>query len=194
MAVYPACRQTLKMNIPQIMPRGQKFNWCGRRWKLLDILKDAQSGDLCFLAIMTEPVWDDCVAFGDDNNWENSKIRRDLVEQVLPTLNADVMRPIVTDMADESGNENYGKTIDMISLLTADAYRVYRPWMPRYRDWIWLSTPLYSIPGSACYVRLVNPSGALGYYHVYYAIGLVPGLCAISQFALANGEIEVIND
>jgi len=195
MAVYPACRQTLNHNTEtNPVQRGMHFRWCDREWVTLDLLYDDATNCLHYLAIMKEPAWNNTVRFGEDNRWETSEIRRRLREEVLPTLDVTRLAEVFVDMVDESGDETYGTCKDFITLLTADAYRAYRRWMPTYERWIWLATPFSAFPGYAYNVRIVDTSGALGSYLAHNANGLVPGLCAISSFALTNGEIEIIND
>jgi hypothetical protein len=74
----------------------------------------------------------------------------------------------------DNGDDAYGTSEDLVTLLSCDQYRKYRKLMPKYDDWIWTVTPYSCYTCHASTVRYVNPSGELYGTDVTNSIGVTP--------------------
>lgn len=107
--------------------------------------------------------------FGKDNNYANSKIRKDLnnsnLAKELKEKFGDKIVPISTDLFSLDGLDDYGKVEgDILAIPTLDLYRKFRKDIPKLNFWWWLATP-YSTP-SGCgsgYVMYVDSFADVDY-------------------------------
>lgn len=103
--------------------------------------------------------------FGKDNNYANSKIRKNLndsnLAKELKEKFGDKIVPISTDLLSLDGLDDYGVVEgDILAIPTLDLYRKFRKDIPNSDSWWWLSTP-YSTPSgfSSDYVVYVDSYG-----------------------------------
>ena len=105
--------------------------------------------------------------FGDNNDYRNSKIRKDLAElseKIIAEISEDAIVPAEIDLFSHDGLDDYGKITDKVSLLTYDMYRNNRKNIKLLDTPWWLATP-DSTPsgyGSGC-VRYVGSDGGVDY-------------------------------
>lgn len=114
---------------------------------------------------------DECIfnrEFGENNNWRESPIRKelnsDLYEKMAFEIGKDAIIPITVDLFSHDGLRDYGTCIDNISILTYDLYRNNRDNIKGGSESFWTNTP-DSTPsgyGSRC-VQVVYSDGSVGY-------------------------------
>ena len=128
------------------------------------------------------------MAFGDDNDWRGSKVRKFLNSDHLAELSrifgADNIIEHDVDLLSLDGLDYYGTSVDKVSLLTIDQYRKYRNVLGGNLDaWWWLATP-DSIPNGGAgsgYVRAVRRSGYVGYVDCDWDVGCVRPFCILKS-------------
>ena len=105
--------------------------------------------------------------FGDNNDYRDSKIRKELVElfeKIIAEIGEDAIVPAAIDLFSHDGLDDYGKITDKVSLLTYDMYRNNRKNIKPLDDWWWLATPDSTPSGCGSgYVRCVDSGGDVGY-------------------------------
>jgi len=107
--------------------------------------------------------------FGENNDWRESEIRKDLNSEYLEKLNrafgADNIIEHKVDLLSLDGLDDYGISTDKVSLLTIDQYRKYRLTLGDNLDsWWWLATPDSTPNGvGAGGARFVDSSGLVNY-------------------------------
>lgn len=82
--------------------------------------------------------------FGDNNDYRNSKIRKELAElskKIIAEIGEDAIVPAEIDLFSHDGLDDYGKITDKVSLLTYDLYRNNRKNIKPLDNWWWLATP-----------------------------------------------------
>lgn len=105
----------------------------------------------------------------NNNNWIESTLREylngEFVEKMCGGLSPENpgFALFKTDLTADDGLKNYGKSIDMVSLLTCDLYRKHRDILEPIDEWWWLVTPYSALAAYLYYVRNVNPDGTLSY-------------------------------
>ena len=106
--------------------------------------------------------------FGYNNDYRNSKIRKDLAElseKIIAEIGEDAIVPAEIDLFSHDGLDDYGKITDKVSLLTYDMYRNNRKNIKLLDDWWWLATPDSTPSGcGSVYVRCVRSGGGVRYY------------------------------
>lgn len=109
---------------------------------------------------------EDEMKFDDDNNnWKESSIRKFLNEDYLKKLCESFGENNIVEhtvnLLSLDGLDDYGTSIDKVSLLTIDQYRKYRKVIGENKDtWWWLSTPDSTPSGyGADYVQYVGSNG-----------------------------------
>lgn len=116
----------------------------------------------------------------DDNNWETSSIREYLngeyLEKIEKAFGKDRIAEHTIDLLSMDGLDDYGTSIDRVSLLTIDQYRKYRKVLgANLGNWWWLITPDSTPSGaSAHYVRCVDSGGDVFYGGCGYGRGVRP--------------------
>ena len=140
---------------------GEVFKINGVEYIALEQLDNNQT------AVIRKELLEENMMFdSDNNNWKISDIRKRLNEEYLKEIeNAFGKDKIVdhtVDLLSLDGLEDYGTSIDKVSLLTIDQYRKYRRVLGKNLDNWWLVTP-DSTPtgyGSRC-VQCVGSCGGV---------------------------------
>lgn len=102
--------------------------------------------------------------FGTDNNWKNSIIRteilQDLYTKIVQEIGANNMVLFETDLFSHDGLRDYGKIEERISILTYDIYRNNRENIKQIDKSYWLATPDSTPSGyGSDYVQCVDSGG-----------------------------------
>ena len=141
---------------------GEVFKINGVEYIALEQLDNNQT------AVIRKELLEENMMFdSDNNNWKISDIRKRLNEEYLKEIeNAFGKDKIVdhtVDLLSLDGLEDYGTSIDKVSLLTIDQYRKYRRVLGKNLDNWWLVTPDSTPTGyDFRYVQCVRSGG-----HVY---------------------------
>lgn len=132
-------------------------------------------------AVIRKDLLEDAMEFdSDNNNWRTSSIRKYLngeyLEEIEKAFGKDRIINHTVDLLSLDGLNDYGTSIDKISLLTIDQYRKYRKvFGGNLNSWWWLITPDSTPSGlSARYVRCVDSGGGVGYGDCGYDGGVRP--------------------
>ena len=119
--------------------------------------------------------------FGTSNDWRESFVRDYLNEEYLDFIKTEFgEQNIVTNertLLSLDGYEDYGKSLDFVSILSLDEYRRFHKFIGNCGEWNWLLTP-YSTPsgvGSDC-VGCVSGDGGVGCDGYGYASEVRPVL------------------
>lgn len=157
---------------------GEQFTYKGIEFIRLG---KEQGGILC----ITAKIWK-TLPFDKDgcNNFKKASICKALNTEFHSLLDDDDLRTYEMDLTADNGDKSYGRLCVRVGLLSADLYRKYRDYIPKYDEWIWFSTPWYCYGIANCianYVRYVSLDGVLGYYGAYGAIGVVPACIFIDD-------------
>lgn len=116
----------------------------------------------------------------DDNNWKTSSIREYLngeyLEKIEKAFGKDRIAEHAIDLLSMDGLDDYGTSIDKVSLLTIDQYRKYRKVLGgNLGNWWWLITPDSTSSGvSALCVQCVSSVGNVFYFDCDYVGGVRP--------------------
>lgn len=131
-------------------------------------------------AVIRKELLGNNMKFGDNNNWKTSDVRRKLngeyLREIEEAFGKDRIVEHTVDLLSLDGLDDYGTSVDKVSLLTIDQYRKYRkilgdnmkyPW--------WLVTP-DSIPSGyqSSYVRCVGSNGGVSSRDCDYHVGVRP--------------------
>lgn len=106
-------------------------------------------------AIIRKDLIEDTMRFDpDDNNWKTSSIRtflnREYLEEIEEAFGKDRIIDHTVDLLSLDGLDDYGTSVDKVSLLTIDQYRKYRKLLGDNLDnWWWLVTPDSTPSGSS---------------------------------------------
>lgn len=106
--------------------------------------------------------------FGDNNDWRESPIRKELNDELYKKITAelgeDAIVPITVDLFSHDGLRDYGTCEDMVSILTYDLYRNNRENIKNCGEWFWTCTPDSTPSGyGSDFVRYVNSDGYVNY-------------------------------
>lgn len=138
--------------------QGEEFSYSGRKFIALGW---EQKG---ILAVAKEPIKH--IPFDKkavSNDWRKSSLREYLngtflEEEFDPT---GLLR-FTSDLTADDGLTDYGKSVDLVFLLSDDLYRKYRYFMPKYWNaCVWLITPWSCLPSCSGIVRYVLTDGSL---------------------------------
>ena len=158
---------------------GTKFNYKGIEWVCLEIFDKNVYGDSAVLAITSEII--KTMKFSEKkedgcNDWRKSKIRKWLNSEFLAMhISKDDILPQISDLTADNGDDTYGTSEDLVTLLSCNQYRKYRKLIPKYGDdWIWTVTPYSCYANHAINVRFVYPSGELSSSDATSSLGVVP--------------------
>lgn len=131
-------------------------------------------------AVIRKELLDD-MEFGDDNNnWKTSSIRKylngDYLKEIEEAFGKDRIVEHKVDLLSLDGLDDYGVSIDKVSLLTIDQYRRYRKVLgDNLENWWWLSTPDSTPSGySGRYVQYVLSDGDVDFDDCDYVGGVRP--------------------
>lgn len=132
-------------------------------------------------AIIRKDLLENTMKFdSDDNNWKTSGIREFLnnkyLEEIEKAFGKDRIVEHTIDLLSMDGLDDYGISVDKVSLLTIDQYRKYRKVLSKnLNNWWWLITPDSTASGwSARYVRCVRSVGNVGCDGCGYDLGVRP--------------------
>ena len=148
------------------LKQGEEINYSGRNFIVLGM---EQNG---VLAVAKEPL--KCRPFDEDgsNDWRFSSLREYLNGDFLKNeIDASALLPFISDLTADDGLTDYGKSVDLVFLLSADLYRKYRYQMPKWNTWVWLITPWSCLPSLGSIVRRVYTDGSLSRSHAYNGLG-----------------------
>lgn len=137
------------------------------------------------LAVRKEPLRDMPFDEDDKNDWRTSSLRKYLNGEYLGKIDTSDMIEYESDLTSDDGMTDYGKSKDLIFLLSADLYRKYRYQLPKWKTWVWLITPDSCLDDYSMFERFVLTDGSLGSYFAYGGIGAAPA-------CLYNPESPVI--
>ena len=145
-------------------------------------------------AVIRKELLEDTMKFdSDNNNWKTSSIRKYLNCEYVKELNEvfgenNIVEHTV-DLLSLDGLDDYGTSIDKVSLLDIDQYRKYRKVIGENKDnWWWLLTPNSTPSGyGSGGVRYVYSDGDVGY-------GLYDGFGAVRPFFILKSSIFVSCD
>ena len=148
---------------------GEQFTYKGIEFVRLG---KEQGGILC----ITAKIWK-TLPFDKDgcNNFKKSSICKALNTEFHSLLDDNDLRTYEMDLIADNGDKAYGKLCVRVGLLSADLYRKYRNYIPKYEQWVWLCTPWYC-SDVADYVRVVDEGGVLGYNLAGSAGRVVPAV------------------
>ena len=118
-------------------------------------------------AIIRKDLLEDTMEFGSDNNWKTSSIREFLngeyLKEIEKSFGKDRIVEHSVDLLSMDGLDDYGTSIDKVSMLTIDQYRKYRKVIGKNLDtWWWLITPDSTPSGSSARcVQCVDSGGSV---------------------------------
>lgn len=132
-------------------------------------------------AIIRKDLLENTMKFdSDDNNWKTSSIREFLnnkyLEEIEKAFGKDRIVEHTIDLLSMDGLDDYGISVDKVSLLTIDQYRKYRKVLGKnINNWWWLITPDSTASGwSSHCVQYVDSNGSVSYYGCDYDGGVRP--------------------
>lgn len=132
-------------------------------------------------AIIRKDLLEDTMEFdSDDNNWKTSNIREFLnnkyLEEIEKVFGKNRIVEHTIDLLSLDGLDDYGVSVDKISLLTIDQYRKYRKVLgENLNEWWWLITPDSTSSGhSFRYVRYVYSDGSVNCSDCDFGRGVRP--------------------
>ena len=79
------------------------------------------------------------------------------------------------DLTADNGDKAYGTLFVNVGLLSADLYRKYRKYIPKYNRWVWLCTP-WHCSNPAMDAIVVDTNRILCNTNVENANGVVPAV------------------
>ena len=147
---------------------GDRFEFKGIKFTCLDKVKG------CYLVIAD--FLDEKYKFDEEsNNWKDSKLRNILSGSFVDEIGRENLVVIERDLTSLDGLKDYGKTYDLVSILTADEYKKYRSLLPNTGEWWWLCTPWSTKSnGYESSVAVVAPGGRIGNNDCYGDNGVRP--------------------
>lgn len=148
----------------------------GEKFKYGDVelvaLGEEQGG---ILAVAVEPLRNIPFDTDDKNDWRTSSLRKYLNGEYLEkNLDPDALMVFTSDLTSDDGMTDYGKSKDLIFLLSADLYRKYRYQLPKWKTWVWLITPDSCLKKYDNFERYVYTDGSLYISGAGYGIGAAP--------------------
>ena len=164
-----AMQQDEPQTVKKVPAAGEHFNYNGIEFVALG---EEQGG---LLAVVAHEL-DEEHAFDKDNknDWRKSSLRKFLNEDYIEQLNRGDLLPFVSDLTADDGTTDYGTSEDYIFMLSDNLRRKYRPYLPKYDNWVWSITPYSCLPSSAYHARIVNTDGSLHYFRAYISLGVAP--------------------
>jgi Lar family restriction alleviation protein len=126
------------------------------------------------LAVRKEPLHDMPFDKDNKNDWRTSSLRKYLNGEYLGNIDTSDMIEYESDLTSDDGMTDYGKSKDLIFLLSADLYRKYRYQLPKWKTWVWLITPDSCLEEYAYIERSVFTDGSLNDYVASRGLGAAP--------------------
>lgn len=155
----------VKIAMKQNICIGDHFMYKDIEWICLDVI------DGNYLAI-TAKSWKELPFDVDNqNNWDESSLRKVLNGEFLDKLDKNYLVMQTSDLMADNGDKQYGACEDYVAILSCDQYRRYRDLVPCYQEWMWTSTPW-----NCCsdVVRSIPPSGNISDCDAHYMNGVAP--------------------
>lgn len=137
------------------------------------------------LAVRKEPLRNMPFDKDNKNDWRTSSLRKYLNGEYLGNIDTSDMIEYESDLTSDDGMTDYGKSKDLIFLLSADLYRKYRYKLPEWKTWVWLITPDSCLDDYSAYERFVYTDGPLNGSYASSGNGVAPA-------CLYNPESPVI--
>ena len=130
-------------------------------------------------AVVRKNCLDKTMEFGNDNNWKESKLREYLnteyVNELQEVFGAENIVAHDVDLLSLDGYDNYGVSVDKVSVMNIDRYRKYHKYIGDIDDSYWLSTPDSTPSGyGASLVRYVSVGGDVCYDGCGWVQGVRP--------------------
>lgn len=119
-------------------------------------------------AVVRKDVLDRSMAFGETNNWKNSKWRKYLNSEYYQEISDEFGKENINehevDLTSLDGYDDYGTVRDKVSAMTIGRYRRYHKYIGNVSEWNYLSTPDSTPSGwSASGVRCVDVGGCVNF-------------------------------
>lgn len=147
---------------------GDRFEFRGIKFTCLDKVK---GGYLVIADFLGEKYKFD----EESNDWKGSELRKILSESFVDEIGRKNLIVIERDLTSLDGLKDYGKTYDLVSILTADEYKKYRSLLPNTGEWWWLCTPWSTKSnGYESTVAVVAPGGYIYDYYCGHDSGVRP--------------------
>lgn len=164
-----AMQQDEPQTIKKVPAAGEHFNYNGIEFIALG---EEQGG---LLAVVAHEL-DEEYAFDKDNknDWRKSSLRKFLNENYIEQLNRGDLLPFVSNLTADDGTTDYGTSEDYIFMLSDNLRRKYRPYLPKYDNWVWSITPYSCLPSGANIARVVYTDGSLSNISAYISLGVAP--------------------
>lgn len=165
---------------------GKTIEVAGINWLVLDKLEKG------YFAISKDFYGRDREFDDNCNDWKSSDLRNelntDLRKKIESELGTDSLVEFERNLLSLDGQTEYGTCRDYVSLISVDEYRKYRKLLPNTGKWWWTLTP----DSTACndddtFVRVVSPSGGIGYDICNLSHGLRP-VCIFSSSIFESCE------
>ena len=120
-------------------------------------------------AVIRKECLDVTRKFGNDNNWKNSDLRKFLnneyFNEIKEIFGAENIVCHEVDLLSLDGYDDYGASMDKVSIMNIDRYRKYHKYIGNTDTWWWLSTPNSTPSGTgASGVRFVCDDGDVIFY------------------------------
>ncbi|EGC03095.1 hypothetical protein [Ruminococcus albus] len=166
------------LNITPEIKAGKAFIYKGIKFICLEVFDKEVYGRNAVLAVTAEII--KTMEFAEKyedgcNDWRKSKVREWLNGEFLAMhISKDDVLPQTSDLTADNGDNAYGTSEDLVTLLSCDQYRKYRKLMPKYDDWVWTVTPYSCDIGYARSMRYVYPSGELSSSDATFSLGVAP--------------------
>lgn len=153
---------------------GEHFIYNGIEFICLDII------DGNYLAMTAKPWAELPFDTNNKNNWKNSSLRRVLNSDFLELLDKKHLVKQTSDLIADNGDKAYGTSEDYVTILSCDQYRKYREIVPLFEEWMWTLTPWSCYTSYSYIVRIVHPTGGVGYNFASSSFGVAPA-CLFSS-------------
>lgn len=154
-----------RINFVKTPKIGDRFEFRGIKFTCLDKVKGGYLVIADFLG--KKYKFDE-----ESNDWKDSELRKILSESFVDEIGRENLIVIERDLTSLDGLKDYGKTYDLVSILTADEYKKYRSLLPNTGEWWWLCTPWSTKSnGYESSVAVVAP---VGYFSIYYYFDVRP--------------------
>lgn len=157
-----------RINLVKPPEIGDRFEFRGIKFTCLDKVK---GGYLVIADFLDEKYKFD----EESNDWKGSELRKILSESFVDEIGRENLIVIERDLTSLDGLKDYGKTYDLVSILTADEYKKYRSLLPNTGEWWWLCTPWSTKSnGYESSAAVVAPGGGISGDGCYDGYGVRP--------------------
>lgn len=117
-------------------------------------------------AVVRKECLDKTMEFGNNNNWKESEWRkylnREYLKEMEDTFGTDNIVEHDVDLTSLDGYDDYGVSVDKISVMNIDRYRKYHKYVGDTGECHWLSTPDSTPSGTgSSSVRCVGAGGCV---------------------------------